>query len=292
MDMATDFDQLLQEKMSVLHKMMIADRVMSLGLLASGLSHHVRNSLVAVKTFLDLAPIKLKEEKLDPNGLRNPEFWKDYYQNAQNQIDRINSMLRDLWSASEQRVIDFKDQVSPHDVIRDALRGLSDGLTSKKLEVENLVSEVLPAMTVDRLKFERLFELLLRDEIASLPPGSKITITAVTKPVLAAETPSIVFEMRDNGPGLPQEALRLVFDPFALRSDSPLEYGINLMAVYFIVHHHGGRIEAESVEGQGTTFRITMPINCDQSARSDDQTKLLDKVLVTEKLWEKLMAAE
>ena len=83
-----------------------------------------------------------------------------------------------------------------------------------------------------------------------------------------------------------------MFDPFALRSDSPLEYGINLMAVYFIVHHHGGRIEAESVEGQGTTFRITMPINCDQSARSDDQTKLLDKVLVTEKLWEKLMAAE
>ena len=285
-------DQLLQEKMSVLHKMMIADRVMSLGLLASGLSHHIRNSLVAVKTFLDLAPIKLKEEKLDPNGLRHPEFWKDYYQNAQNQIDRINTMLRDLWSASEQRVTEFKDQVSPHNVVREALRGLKDGLASKKLEVENLVSEVLPAMTVDRLKFERLFELLLRDEIASLPPGSKITITAVAKPILAVETPSVVFEMRDNGPGLPQEALRLVFDPFALRSDSPLEYGINLMAVYFIVHHHGGRIEAESVEGQGTTFRITMPINCDQSARSDDQTKLLDKVLVTEKLWEKLMAAE
>ena len=285
-------DQLLQEKMSVLHKMMIADRVMSLGLLASGLSHHVRNSLVAVKTFLDLAPIKLKEEKLDPNGLRNPEFWKDYYQNAQNQIDRINSMLRDLWSASEQRATDFKDQVSPHNIIREALRSLKDGLASRKLEVENLVSEVLPAMTVDRLKFERLFELLLRDEIASLPQGSKISITAVAKPVLAAETPSIVFEMRDNGPGLPQEALRLVFDPFALRSDSPLEYGINLMAVYFIVHHHGGRIEAESVEGQGTTFRITMPINCDQSARNDDKVKLLDKVLVTEKLWEKLMAAE
>ena len=285
-------DQLLQEKMSVLHKMMIADRVMSLGLLASGLSHHVRNSLVAVKTFLDLAPIKLKEEKLDPNGLRNPEFWKDYYQNAQNQIDRINSMLRDLWSASEQRATDFKDQVSPHNIIREALRSLKDGLASRKLEVENLVSEVLPAMTVDRLKFERLFELLLRDEIASLPQGSKISITAVAKPVLAAETPSIVFEMRDNGPGLPQEALRLVFDPFALRSDSPLEYGINLMAVYFIVHHHGGRIEAESVEGQGTTFRITMPINCDQSARNDDKVKLLDKVLVNEKLWEKLMAAE
>ena len=49
-------DQLLKEKLSALHNIMIADRVVSLGLLAAGLSHHIRNSLVAVKTFLDLAP--------------------------------------------------------------------------------------------------------------------------------------------------------------------------------------------------------------------------------------------
>src|SRR5882762_6338305 len=62
-------DQLLQEKMSVLHNMMIADRIVSLGLLAAGLSHHIRNSLVAVKTFLDLAPSKMEEEKMDLEGL-------------------------------------------------------------------------------------------------------------------------------------------------------------------------------------------------------------------------------
>ena len=50
-------------------------------------------------------------------------------------------------------------------------------------------------MTVDRLKFERLFELLLRDEIASLPTGSKVSISATTKPTLAAEAPAIVIEV-------------------------------------------------------------------------------------------------
>lgn len=285
-------DQLLQEKMSVLHRVMIADRIMSLGLLAAGLSHHVRNSLVAVKTFLDLAPTKLKEENLDLNGLRNPEFWRDYYQKAQSQIDRINTMLRDLWAASEQRSNVFKDQVNLNHLIRDVVGELQSSLASRQLELVNSVSEVLPVMTVDGMKFGRLFELLLKDEIASLPAGSNITISASAKPVVGAEAPSMVIEVCDNGPGLPQEALRLVFDPFALRSDSPLEYGINLMAVYFIVHHHGGRIEAESVEGKGTTFRITVPINCEQSVRSDDGSKLLDKVLINEKLWEKLMVAE
>src|SRR6267142_4649628 len=114
-------DQLLREKMSVLHNMMIADRIVSLGLLAAGLSHHVRNSLVAVKTFLDLAPSKLKEENLDLNGLRNPDFWKDYYHNVQGQIEKVNNMLKDLWSASEQRVTEFKDSVRLHEVLQGVL---------------------------------------------------------------------------------------------------------------------------------------------------------------------------
>src|SRR6185436_12672128 len=94
-------DQLLHQKLSVLHNMMIADRIMSLGLLAAGLSHHIRNSLVAVKTFLDLAPAKMAEEKVDLDSLRNPDFWKEYYQNVQFQIERINNLLKDLWTASE-----------------------------------------------------------------------------------------------------------------------------------------------------------------------------------------------
>src|SRR5436190_6576052 len=103
-------DQLLREKMSVLHNMMIADRIMSLGLLAAGLGHHIRNSLVAVKTFLDLAPVKLQEENLDLAGLRNPDFWKDYYQNVQGQIEKINNMLKDLWVASDNPAYAFADK--------------------------------------------------------------------------------------------------------------------------------------------------------------------------------------
>src|SRR5437667_11707386 len=88
-------DQLLREKLTVLHNMMIADRMVSLGLLAAGLSHHIRNSLVAVKTFLDLAPTKLKEEDVQWGSLHNPDVWKDYYHNVQTQIEKINNRLKD-----------------------------------------------------------------------------------------------------------------------------------------------------------------------------------------------------
>src|SRR5271157_1703441 len=119
-------DQLLREKMSVLHNMMIADRIVSLGLLAAGLSHHIRNALVAVKTFLDLAPAKMEEERIDLDGLRNPDFWKEYYQNVQGQIEKINNMLKDLWVASEKPSFEFTDRVQLRTVINETL-GLLDG---------------------------------------------------------------------------------------------------------------------------------------------------------------------
>src|SRR2546427_1425703 len=117
--------------MSVLHKMMIADRIVGMGLLAAGLSHHIRNALVAVKTFLDLAPAKMEEEKTDLSGLRNPDFWKEYYQNVQNQIGRINNMLKDLWTASEKPAFEFADRVQLRQVVAETLEQLKDGLASK-----------------------------------------------------------------------------------------------------------------------------------------------------------------
>jgi two-component system probable response regulator PhcQ len=286
-------DQLLKEKMTVLHNIMITDRVISLGLLAAGLSHHVRNSLVAVKTFLDLAPARLREENIDLNNLQNPDFWKGYYQSVQGQIEKINQMLKDLWSVSEQSVTEFEDKVRLSEVLHDVLASQKSGLASKRLQVENRVPSDLPELTVNRAKFQRMFELLLKDEIVCLPAGSRITLSASPKNNdLPPDNPGIEITVQDNGPGLPKEALRTVFDPFALRTDSPLEYGINLMAVYFIVHHHGGRIEAQSEEGRGTTFRILLPVNCEQPTQFEESQPFFEKVLLNERLWEKLMTAE
>jgi two-component system probable response regulator PhcQ len=284
-------DQLLREKMSVLHNMMIADRIVSLGLLAAGLSHHIRNSLVAVKTFLDLAPAKMEEEKMDMHALRNPDFWKEYYQNVQAQIGRINNMLKDLWAASERPVFVFADKVQLRQVVSDAAAELADALSTKKIELQNEVPDSLPVLNVDKPKFHRLFELLLKDEIASLPPGSRVTISASTSGNGSPDKQIVQVQVSDNGPGLPSEALRLVFDPFVVRSDSPVEYGIHLMACFFIVHHHGGKIDARSTQGQGTTFTIRLPVNPNQAqATTQNDEEFLQKVLLNDTLWEKLIS--
>ncbi|HLX72264.1 MAG TPA: ATP-binding protein, partial [Verrucomicrobiae bacterium] len=174
----------------------------------------------------------------------------------------------------------------------DVAAQLKDGFDAKGIEVENRISANLPVLHVDKPKIYRLFELLFKDEIASLPAGSRITLSAKIE-TGKTEPQSIEIEVSDNGPGLPKEALRLVFDPFVVRSDSPMEYGIHLMACYFIVHHHGGRINARSENGHGTTFTIRLPLNPTNTAtQQKTDTEFLQKVILNDSLWEKLISSE
>lgn len=284
-------DQLLKEKTSILHDMMIADRVVGLGLLAAGMSHHIRNSLVAVKTFLDLAPGKLQEEKLDLNGLRNPDFWKDYYQKVQQQIEKINNLLKDLWAVSEKPTFKFDDRVDLKEVVSEVISRLSPLLKEKKILVENAITGPLPALAVDKAKFYSLFELLLKDEMVSLPAGCVVTLRA--KPLVrdSQQPYDVEVTVEDDGPGLPPEAVRVLFDPFVVRSDSPMEYGISLMACYFIIHHHGGKIEAASQEGKGTTFTLRLLADPNRLPLGAPPNEFLQKVIVNNHHWEKLLAS-
>jgi two-component system probable response regulator PhcQ len=92
-------DLLLKEKLSALQKM-IVDRVQNSGLVATQLGHQVRNSLVAIQTFLDLMPEKLLEEKVDVEQLRNALFWKEFYEQTRAQVQRVTELLKDLLIAT------------------------------------------------------------------------------------------------------------------------------------------------------------------------------------------------
>jgi two-component system, probable response regulator PhcQ len=280
-------DQLLREKMSVLHNMMVSDRVVSLGFMAAGMSHHIRNSLVPVKTFLDLVPQHLQEENIEAAKTKSPEFWTEIHATAQQQLDRINSLLRELWVVAEKPAVAFTDRVHLRDVISESTQRLRDALSSRAIAVEIDIPDSLPVLTVDQAKFSRMFDLLLRDEIVSLPEGSHLRVSAS---VDEATPDRMVVRVRDNGPGLSEEMLRTIFDPFQARSDSPSEHGINLMACYFIAHYHGGKIEAHSTPGQGTEFRLELPLNHSAPSLAVSNTEYFKKLRANDELWQKLLA--
>jgi two-component system probable response regulator PhcQ len=246
--------------------------------------------MVAVKTFLDLAPKKLKEENIDLEQLRNPDFWKDYYKKVQSQMDKVAFLLSDLWEASEKPKYDFPDEVKLQDVVNQALKKSEGALGARKITVDNQVSASLPALKVDGAKFHRLFELLLQDEATTLPEGGKIQISA--KALGPAQAPvEIEIQLSDNGPGLSSETLQSVFDPFFVRSNNPQDFGLHLMTCFFIVYHHGGKIEASTgpEPGKGTIFTLRLPVNPLTNAPAQSEQDFLHRILLNENMWERLL---
>jgi two-component system probable response regulator PhcQ len=153
--------------------------------------------------------------------------------------------------------------------------------------VENHIPENLPVIHADLPKFNRLFELLFKDELAMLPAGSRIRLTA--EAVTHGHRPGVAIRLTDNGPALPQDALRVVLDPFT--GGAPSEYGINLMACFFIAHHHGGTIEAVSPAGGGNLFTIRLPLAPEPVSSSSEDTQFLKKAMLNEQLWDKLITS-
>jgi two-component system, probable response regulator PhcQ len=281
-------DGLLKEKLSVLHNMMITDRVVSLGLLAAGLGHHIRNSLVAIRTFLDLAPEKLQEEQVDLEELRNPNFWHDFYGHVQNQLVRITELLTDLGLASNEKSTTFDDVVDLQQFINEVLPSVRTRSAEKSISIENNVPAGFK-LRVDKSKFSRFFELLLKDEAVNLPDGGKVEISA-EQATDETGNPVVKLTIKDNGPGLAADSVRSVFDPFFMRSDNPQEFGVNLMACFFIVYHHGGKIDVQSQPGQGATFLVTLPVNPAEKSLVQNDREFLPQMLSNEALWEKLLA--
>jgi two-component system, probable response regulator PhcQ len=280
-------DELLREKLSVLHNLMITDRVVSLGVLAAGLGHHIRNSLVAVRTFLDLAPEKLQEE-VNFDDLRNPNFWRDFYGHVQKQLHRITDLLRDLGLAAEHPSSEFNDMVDLQELAGRAIERSRTASVNKTVVIENNIPASLPKIRADRYKITRFFELLLKDEILNLPDQGRISLSASQESTDQGAVVKII--VQDNGPGLASDSLRSVFDPFLVRYDDPQEFGINLMACFFLIYHHGGKIEVESQPGAGTKFTVTLPVNAAERSLVQSDRDFLPHLLANEALWEKLLA--
>ena len=281
-------DRLMQEKFSVLRNMVIADRVISLGILAAGLGHYVRNSLVAVRTFLDLAPTRLEEEKVNLEELHNPKFWKEFYDHVQNQVGRILKLLENLGGVTESSSVTAKDELHLNNVIESVLGKLCEELKKKEISIISEIPDDLPALTVNNINFHRLFELLFKDEIINLPKGSEISIRAQSLNPEEDDGFDIKVEISDNGPGLPEDELSSVFDPFYLRNGDPQEFGINLMACYFIVYHHGGKIAIESNKDKGTKFVLTLRTQIPEF--QDEEREFLGKVIMNEEMWHKIIS--
>jgi two-component system, probable response regulator PhcQ len=276
-------DALLREKISALHRLMMTGRLISLGLLASGLSHHLRNALVAVKVFLDLAPLT----NIDLERANNPDYWLALYKTAQSQMGKITGILDSLGSIPMTPPAKFDDYLKLSELASEIVKSKEthQGWEDRAVRVQASTSE--RPMYVDRKMFCRLFDLLL-ENLGAVTAKESVFYVVVTED---SQSGDVKLEFWADGLRLPKESLRHVFDPFYVQDTNPKDAGINLLICYFIVYHHGGQFVA-TVDGTDITrYAITLPHQREATTMIKDEDQFLEKVFATELAWEDLLTS-
>ena len=220
-----------------------AEHLASLGRITAGIAHEIRNPLGAITASLEMvrdsADLPDEDSHLMAIALR--------------EIDRLDGLIRDLLTYArprpwDPRVVDLGQEL---DNLARAISQLTTGLEGLAIEVEvvNAGEEHLVRADQDKLK-----GVLWNLVVNAWEAGER---ERVILRLMRDGFNRVQLEISDNGEGIPEEQLKQIFEPFFTSKDGGT--GLGLATVHQIVGEHEATIEAESVEGEGTTFRITFP---------------------------------
>src|SRR5262245_59350774 len=241
MSAAAEADQLRQQ-------LLRAQRLSSVGTLASSVAHEFNNILTTV---INYAKLGLKPEASESSRLQALE---KILKGSQRAATIINSMLGFARNTSTRR--ERADLVA---LVEEVLILTDKDLSKHRVQVEKTyqgrpTAEIVPAQLE-----QELLNLILTARQA-MPRGGRLKIDVRDNP----RTHLAEVRVADSGCGIPPERLRLIFEPFYTTKE-PDENGhggtgLGLSVCRQIIEQHGGRIRVESLVGRGSTFTVKLPL--------------------------------
>ena len=167
---------------------------------------------------------------------------------------RCKEVTQNLLRFSEQEADQEHTQVDLAQVIKDAYSMTEQRIQSQGIETRWELPEQMPPIMGDHRQLMQVFLNLFANARTAMEQGGTLTVTA------AADNGQLNIEVKDTGRGIEPDKLDRIFEPFFTTKDVWTNTGLGLSVVYRIVADHGGEISAESEPGQGSKFKLTLPV--------------------------------
>ncbi len=216
-----------------------SDRLAALGQLSAGLAHELRNPLGSIKGSADL--LARSASRNDPGSV---VIAKELAEIISSEVDRTNSLVT--------RFLDFARPLEPRRELTDLAAVIDRAIRRSKAEVVRDYEVSLPPVPIDPELMEQVFLNLLSNAAEASLPGAPVTVR--TREVDGQAEVSVI----DTGCGIAADQLDTIFNPFVTTKQTGV--GLGLAIVSKIVDGHGGKMSVESEPGQGSTFRVSLPI--------------------------------
>jgi signal transduction histidine kinase len=227
-----------------------AERLAALGRLVAGVAHEVRNPLATIRLRVQMVQRESKTPRVDEScGI------------ALEEIERLNGMINRLLNFA--RPVRF--QPEPTDLKQLAEQRLgrfAENAHEKGIEFRTEFPEDGALLPIDQSKMAQVFDNVIQNAIEAMTESGGtlwVRVTSTTKSI--SGTDKVRVEFRDTGNGISSNMISRIFDPFF--TTKPSGTGLGLSICHEFVRAHGGEIQVESAEGDGTSVRIILPVRSD-----------------------------
>jgi PAS domain S-box-containing protein len=235
-------------------KLLVSDRMASLGTLAAGIAHEINNPLAYVTGNLEAMA-----EALDATHAPTPAERNELaaaVHDARDGAERVRKIVHGLRSFSRSEDAEQRVQLAVPGVLEAAIRMTSNEVRHRAVLVRELAP--VPRVVADDGRLTQVFVNLMINAAHAIPEGrsahNRITVRTLTDPQGRA-----VVEIEDTGKGIAPEVQSRVFDPFFTTKDVGEGTGLGLSICHGIISGLGGQITIESAPERGTVVRVVLP---------------------------------
>jgi two-component system, NtrC family, sensor kinase len=232
-----------------------AEKLAAIGQLAAGVMHEINNPLATIAACAESLGYRI--EDLEKSGVTLAPETHDFLGIIENEVVRCKQIVDGLLDFSRPKQA-RKERVNLNEVVERTLFLLKHHVRFKKLTVQTDLDATIGR--VPQANSEQLVQVLMALLINAMDAmGEKGTVRIVTQ---AGADPKrgAILEVIDQGHGIAKGEVAKIFEPFYTTKAPGQGTGLGLSICYGIVQEHGGAIEVDSTLGQGSTFRVVLPV--------------------------------
>ncbi|MCR3922057.1 MAG: ATP-binding protein [Firmicutes bacterium] len=212
------------------------------GEIAAGIAHEIRNPITVVHGYIQLLGTRHKElNESEPFAL------------VLDELKRANRIISEFLRFSRPTQLQ-KEEVQLNQILDGTTSLMLSEALRKNVKISTSFAEDVPTILLDRSQMVQVFMNLYSNALQAMPNGGTLTVSTRYD----HEQEQITVTIEDNGIGMPKETLQRIFTPFFTTREQGT--GLGLAITQTIILSHDGRIEAESIPGQGTIFTVTFPV--------------------------------
>lgn len=239
-----------EEKRALEEKMLEQSKLATLGEMATGIVHEMRQPI----TFLQLMVSSLLEELR--SGDFDSERASEMFLKADKLLERMAKLSERLKTFARREDMGF-DCVDIKEVINNALLLMEKQLKSNQIRLDFDYQANLPYAYGNENQLEQVFINLFQNAIDALETSTHERIIKISA---FAEDKNVRIVFKDNGSGMSQEVIDKMLEPFFSTKPAGKGTGLGMSIVNRIINKHNGNLECSSSSGEGTTLRITIPL--------------------------------